>query len=139
MHKPIPTYLLTNLSKQESPETEVFFLNDKVENPKFAINVPFRTNYFGIGICVSGKAILKANLESYTIEPNYLVVLSPQIIRQFVYKSDDYKTISIFFTKNFIITKNLVNLDDFPFFERVATHAFPLQAEQLTVIWTCSL
>ncbi|ADB39754.1 AraC family transcriptional regulator [Spirosoma linguale] len=134
MPKPIPTYPLSNLSNQLDDETDVFLLDTKVDQPKSAVNVPFRLNYYGIGICISGKAELKANLETYTVEPGSLVILPPQVIRQFVHRSDEFRVLSIFFTLDFISINSTINIDRFPFFELDAVHVFrpaKQSAEQL--------
>lgn len=99
-------------------------------------NIPYRTNYYGVGICLQGKAELKANLESYTIEPNCIVAMSPHIIKQWHYMSSDFETLTIFFTKDFITSNNNLNLEQFQFFESVAKHCFQIsstQAENITV------
>ncbi len=132
MKRNIPTYSLENLSEFED---DVFLLfNQKVENPKSAVNVPFRSNYFGVGICVRGNAELKANLETYTVEPNCVVAMSPQIIKQWTFMSDDFEISTVFFTSDFISTGNHLNLDIFPFFESVADHAFQLTDTQSKII-----
>ena len=134
MNQSIPTYPLSNLASPGSDELDVFLLEHKVDRPKSAVNIPFRSNYYGIGICTSGQAKLKANLETYTVEPGWLVVLSPQIIRQFVYRSDNYLTLSIFFTADFMANDTTTSIDRFPFFDPDAVHAFPLSPPQAELI-----
>ena len=114
----------------------VFMLNQKVETPKASIDIPYRSNYYGVGICVQGKAELKANLETYTVVPDCVVTMSPHIIKQWVFMSDDFETLTIFFTKDFITTNNDLSLDKFQFFESVAKHSFQLSPAQSEIIQT---
>jgi AraC-like DNA-binding protein len=126
----IPTYSIDNLAKLEGEAPDVFLLNQKAQHPKSSVNIPFRSNYFGVGICISGKAELKANLETYTVEPNCLITMSPHIIKQWTFMSDDFETYAIFFTKDFIIAHNNITLEKFSFFESVARHVSKLDAKE---------
>jgi AraC-like DNA-binding protein len=130
MNKNIPTYQLNILSKQEDDALDVFLLNQKMETPGVSIDIPYRTSYYGVGICLQGKAELKANLKSYNITPNCITAMSPHIIKQWQYMSDDFETLTIFFTKDFITTNNNLILDKFQFFDSVANHSFQLSATQ---------
>ncbi len=128
--KNIPTHHLTNLSTQEGDGLDIFLFNQKLERPPAPIDVPYRSDYYQIGICLAGKAELKANLKTYTIEPNCLVVLSPHIIKQWTFRSDDIQFLSLFFTSDFITTNNNLHLDRFHFFDSVASHCFKITAAQ---------
>ena len=127
MQHSIPTYQLNLLSGEEQTP-EVFMLNQKAETPMSAINKPYRSNYFGVGICIAGRAELKADLESYVMQPGNMLTMSPQIIKQWQYMSDDFETLSVFFTKAFITTRNNIDPDQFPFFENAARHCFSVSA-----------
>lgn len=134
MPKPIPTYPLSNLSNQPNDDSDVYLLDTIVDQPASAVDVPFRIKQYGVGVCLSGKAQLKANLETYIVEPGCLVILSPQVIRQFVHRSDDYRMLAIFFTADYITTDCTLNIDSFPFFDLDTVHVFRpaiLSAEQL--------
>ncbi len=130
MNKTIPTYQLNILSKQGENALDVFLLNERVETARVPIDVPYRSNYYGVGICLHGKAELIANLENYTVEPNCIVAMSPQVIKQWQYKSADFEILTILFTKDFITTNNNLNLDQFQFFESVAKHSFTVSSTQ---------
>lgn len=130
MNQNIPTYQLNILSQQDDGTLDVFMLNQKMKKPEVSIDIPYRTNYYGVGLCLEGEAELKANLESYTIRPGFITAMSPHIIKQWHYMSDDFETLTIFFTKDFITTNNNLNLDKFHFFESIAKHAFQLSATQ---------
>ncbi|MBC8041939.1 MAG: AraC family transcriptional regulator [Rhizobacter sp.] len=130
MNKNIPTYQLNILSKHDGDTLDVFLLNKRLEVPTKRIDIPYRSNYYKIGLCLRGRAELKANLETYTVESNYLVTMSPHIIKQWTFMSDDFDSLNIFFTKDFITSNNNLNLDRFPFFESVARHAFQISAAQ---------
>ena len=130
MNKSIPTYQLNILSNQDEGALDVLLLNERVETQRVQIDIPYRSNYYGVGICLNGKAELKANLESYTIEPKCIIAMSPQVIKQWNYKSADFEILTILFTKNFITTNNNLNLDQFQFFESVANHSFQISAAQ---------
>ena len=54
--------------------TLFFLLTEKLETSPTPINLPFRSYYYGVGTCLEGTAQLKANVESYTIVPNSIVV-----------------------------------------------------------------
>lgn len=128
----IPTYHLENLSKDQN---DIFLIiNNQLKNPTSSVNIPFRSNYYGVGLCTEGKAELKANLESYFVEPGCIVAMSPHIIKQWIYMSDDFKNSVVFFTGDFIISSNNISLDSFPFFESVAEHAFCLSPAQIETV-----
>lgn len=130
MNKNIPIYQLNVLSEQEVEFLDFFFLNHKVAFPTVRIDIPYRRNFYAVGICIRGSAELKANLETYTITPNCVVTKPPYIISQWTYRSDDFETLTIFFTKDFITAHNHLNLDQFQFFESVARHVFPISTIQ---------
>lgn len=102
MIKNIPTYQLNILSNPDGDALDIFFLNQKIEIPAAPINIPYRANYYKIGICLRGRAELKANLETYIMEPNCLVTMSPHIIKQWTFMSDDFESLSIFLPKTLL-------------------------------------
>ena len=54
------------------------------------------------------------------------------MIQQWTRRSDDFESLTILFTKEFIAENNGLNLDKFAFFEGAANHVFPVSAEDLT-------
>lgn len=128
MIKSVLTYQLSTLIHKDESEG-VFFLNQRIDRPEMFINVPFRRNFYAIGICLQGKAELKANLETYAIKPGCIVAKPPFIINQWTAMSDDYETLTVFFTKEFISCVDNNHMNKFAFFETGAKHVF--QAEEL--------
>ena len=102
MDKLIPRFNIEQLNENEEIVKEVFFTNKKLNSLKEILNKPYRSNYYGIGLCISGKATLIANLEKYEIEKNTIISMSPHVIKQWAYASEDYQTLSVFFTKSYI-------------------------------------
>lgn len=131
----IPVFYLEKLSgKTGSPD--VFFNDHQISNSELMINKPYRSNYYGLGICVAGKATLKTNLDSFEIEKNCIIAISPPIIKQWVKMSANYKTFAVFFTRDFWVKNNANKflLDDFPFFEANAQHVLPIKKHQVDKI-----
>lgn len=114
MRTHIPTYQLGQLTTND--EQGVFFLGQKPEGPKIAIDQPYRSNFYKLGVCVSGSATVNINLDTYQIAPGQLLILAPHVIKQWTYMSPDYKLADIFFTRDFITTNNHLNPDKFSFF-----------------------
>lgn len=130
MNKNIPIYQLSTLTEPQGNPLGVFFFTQKLEHPKVPIDIPYRGNFYKIGICLQGRAELKANLKTYTIEPHCLIAISPHVINQWTSMSDDFQFFNLFFTKDFITTNNNLHLDKFHFLDSVATHSFQITAAQ---------
>lgn len=133
MEKNIPIYSINKLSTQTAAGVGVFFDDQKINFNNF----PYRSDYYGIGYCLSGNATLKANLETYEVEPHSMVTMSPQIVKQWNVHTEDFKIATVFFTKEFLI-QNISNtnfLDNFPFFEANATHVSKFLAPQSEIIF----
>jgi AraC family transcriptional activator of pobA len=137
MNSTIPLYQLTTLTKTAAEPAAVFFLGPNSTAPHLPIDLPYRSSYYKIGICLRGSARLNVNLETYELGPNSVMLLSPYVIKQWPFMSDDCDSLSIFFTKEFISANGGPNLDAFSFFERDARHVFtlpPAEAESITVL-----
>ncbi|WP_201978357.1 AraC family transcriptional regulator [Hymenobacter rubidus] len=134
MSATIPVYQLASLSEAESGPKAVFFLGPNSAASHLPIDRPYRSNYYKIGLCRQGSARLKANLETYDIGPNSLMVLSPYVIKQWAFMSDDFDALSIFFTRDFISASSSLNPDTFSFFERDARHVVQLPPTQASSI-----
>ncbi len=67
-----------------------------------SLDIPYRGNYYGVGICLRGSAEFKVNLETYIIEPRCLLMNPPETITQWASVSNDFETLTIFFTKEFM-------------------------------------
>ena len=127
----IPTYQLSVFTNNEAEKLDVFFIDRKLEIAPARIDVPYRSNFYAVGVCLRGEAELKANLENYVIKPGSLVVKPAYVIQQWTRRSDDFESLTICFTKEFVADHNGLNLDKFEFFESTAKHVFPVSAEDL--------
>lgn len=128
MIETIPTYHIENFPNMSESKGSVFFSDHKEKPPKFKINIPYRSNYYGVSICIKGKATLKANLKTYTVEGDCIVTMSPQIVKQWLEIDDNYETLTIFFTKEFLL--QTTHPDDFPFFNAEAKHVSKYTPDQ---------
>lgn len=130
----IPVFHLNTLTDTEAQPAAVFFLGPNSAPTQLPINLPYRSNYYKIGLGVRGHARLQVNLETYDVGPDSLMLLSPYVIKQWPGFSADFEGLSIFFTQEFISAHSSLNLDTFSFFERDARHVFrltPAQAESI--------
>ncbi|MBH8556603.1 helix-turn-helix domain-containing protein [Hymenobacter negativus] len=127
----IPVYQLNKLTAAEEKTAAVFFLGPNSAPSHLPIDLPYRSNYYKIGLCLRGTARLKVNLENYEIRPGSLMILSPYAIKQWPFMSADFDALSIFFTREFISANSNLNPDAFSFFERDARHVFQLTALQI--------
>jgi AraC family transcriptional activator of pobA len=133
----IPVYQLDAFTEPAQKPAAVFFLGPNSAAPHLPINLPYRSDYYKIGIVLRGSARLQVNLETYDLGLNSLMVLSPYVIKQWSFMSADCDALSIFFTKDFISANGGPNLDAFAFFERNARHVFtllPADAERITAL-----
>ncbi|MCI1187171.1 helix-turn-helix domain-containing protein [Hymenobacter sp. DH14] len=133
----IPLYQLNALSETAEKPAAVFFLGPDSAPSQLPINLPYRSNYYKIGLCLRGHARLKVNLETYDIGPGCLMLLSPYVVKQWPLMSADFEGLSIFFTREFIAANSGLNPDAFAFFERDANHVFllaPAQAESIAAV-----
>jgi AraC-like DNA-binding protein len=136
MDKKIPTFDINRIAGKTDVEFDVFFVQDQINFKNSPLNLPYRSNYFGIGMCVNGEATLRANLETYFLEKNAVVTLSPHIIKEWVHRTADYETIAVFFTKDFFIQNHAEKnyLDSFSFFDANAKHVSKLNEKQAETI-----
>ena len=128
MSEIIPTYKLNMLTKSELESSGFFFSSQRSERPKVRIDIPYRSGYYKIAVCLRGRAEVKVNLETYSVEPNSLVIMSPHIIKQWTFVSGDYASADIFFTEKFMTTGNDLNLNKFSFFETNSRHVLQMSA-----------
>ncbi|MBG8556251.1 AraC family transcriptional regulator [Hymenobacter guriensis] len=131
----IPTYRLQSFSRPEEEPAEVFFMDEHSHTTGPPLGVPYRGNYYKIGICLRGTAELKANLETYHIEPGSLMLITPHIIKEWTAFSADHDSLSVFFTPEFITTRNHIPVDNFQFLENATRHVLalaPAEAASIT-------
>jgi AraC family transcriptional activator of pobA len=137
MSATIPIYQIAALAEPAEMPAAVFFLGPDSPAAHLPINLPYRSNYYKIGICLRGNARLNVNLETYDIGPGSLMLLSPYVIKQWPSFSEDFDGLSIFFTQEFISAGSSLNLESFTFFGRDAKHVFqltPAQAESIAAL-----
>lgn len=96
MNTKIPIYNITRIAGQEATSTDVFSIDSEFNIENSPLNIPYRSNYFGVGICTNGSATLKANLETYVVEQNSIVAMSPHIVKQWVSRSEDFQMAAVF-------------------------------------------
>lgn len=120
----IPTYHLDEINDQTQSLKEVYFTDEKLSALSTLLNKPYRSNYYGLGLCVSGSATLLCNLDSYNVQPNSIITMSPQVIKQWKNVSNDFETLSVFFTKTFFtnVFSNLNYLEQFQYFNLNTQH-----------------
>lgn len=127
MHHAIPTYPLRYFSGYDDT-AGVFLLDEHTHTDGPPLHLPYRGNYYKIGLCLRGTMVLKANLETYTIAPNCLMLITPHVIKEWTAMSDDHDSLSVFFTKEFLTTRNTIDVENFHFLESVSWHVLPLPA-----------
>lgn len=107
MSEAIPTYQLQAFASPDGAPVEVYFPDYAAPaKPRIPLDRPYRGDYYKISLCLRGTAELKANLETYAVGPACLILATPDVIKQWLHLADDYETLSIFFTKDFITTNN---------------------------------
>ena len=137
MNVTIPVYQLATLTEAAEKPAAVFFLGPDSPPSRLPIHLPYRSNYYKIGIGLRGSARLRVNLETYDVEPGSLVMLSPYVIKQWPIMSPDFDSLSIFFTKEFVAANGGPAPDAFAFFARDAQHVLslpPAPAASLTAL-----
>jgi AraC-like DNA-binding protein len=122
----IPIYQLDYFASYATNSAEVFFLDQHTAHAGPPLDVPYRGDYYKIGICLQGSAELIANLETYAIEPNSLMIITPHTIKQWMSISEDHDSLSVFFTRKFITTNNNVDVSNINFLERADRHVMQL-------------
>ncbi|MBD2716626.1 AraC family ligand binding domain-containing protein [Microvirga sp. STR05] len=83
----------------------MFFLDEHSHTTGPPLGVPYRGNYYKIGICLRGTAELRANLETCHIEPGSLMLITPHTIKEWTSFSTNHDSLSVFFTPEFSICK----------------------------------
>ncbi|MDF7815621.1 helix-turn-helix transcriptional regulator [Hymenobacter sp. YC55] len=134
MNSQIPTYQLHMFADYDEAAAEVFCPEHCAGGKAVApISVPYRSDYYKISLCLSGTAELKVNLQTSVVSPGCLVLVTPYIIKQWTHISDDYETLSVFFTSDFI-TKNNAHVGKLGFLLNPTAYVLPLSAPEATNI-----
>lgn len=124
----IPVFSLDNISDKK----EIFYIETQEDTKNIPLHLPYRTEYYGFGIVVRGNGTFLVNLESYNVQEGSIITISPEVIKQWKYRSFDLQTIAIFFTKSFFVQYNLNQylLDSFSFFNLQAQHIISFPKEK---------
>jgi AraC family transcriptional regulator, transcriptional activator of pobA len=136
MQHSIPTYSITSLPGRDKANPDIYFAEDLKDRDGIFFTRPYRSNYYGIGLCTSGNATLNVNLETYQVKEGSLIAMSPQLIKQWGYCSPDYKIPAAFFTRQFLLNNGADAgfLNNFPFFELHAAHVTALNGQEAGII-----
>lgn len=130
MNNQIPTYQLHMFAHFDEVATEVFCPEPRTRGNAMApIALPYRSDYYKISLCLRGTAELKVNLQTSVVGPGCLVVVTPNIIKQWTHISDDYETLSVFFTSDFI-TANNAHVGKLGFLLNPSAYVLPLTAPE---------
>jgi AraC-like DNA-binding protein len=129
MSEHIPTYQLQAFASYNDAPTEVYFPDYATVKPQIPLDRPYRGDYYKISLCLRGTAELKANLETHAVTANCLVLATPDVIKQWLHISDDYATLSVFFTKKFITANNAAT-GKLRFLVAPSTYVLPLGAAE---------
>ena len=99
------------------------------------LNIPYRRDYYFVSICLKGSATIKSNLETYQINENSLITLSPQIVKEWKFRTNSYQKLTVLFTKDFLLknSNNINFLDEFPFFDSNTNHCIQLKDRKSVV------
>lgn len=116
MKKSIPTYPLDFLAQAQAVPVGVFMLDQPFEGVESTFGLPYRSDYYGVGICLRGRAELSADLEECVVTPHSVLAMPPQTIKQWKSMSADFRHIAIFFTKAYITDGNILDPDAFSLF-----------------------
>lgn len=127
MSNSIPTYELASLAAEPGCVPGLFFGHQAAQAP-VRIDIPYRSGYYKVGICLRGHAQVKVNLEAFEVVPHSLVLTAPHTIKQWVNFSADYHAANVFFTRDFVATAAF-DPDQLPCFAPGARPAVPLPAD----------
>jgi AraC family transcriptional activator of pobA len=131
----IPTYQLHMFAQDDEVAAEVFCPGEHRagDKPAIPISTLYRSDYYKVSLCLRGTAELKVNLQTWPVAPGCLVLVTPHIIKQWTHISDDYETLSVFFTSDFITTNN-AHAGKLGFLLSPTTYVLPLSAPEATNI-----
>ena len=135
----IPEFSLPQLRRWNvlQPAETTDYTLSSVESGAALQDFPYRVSFYGIGLCRQGSVELHANLARYPVHPDSLLVMGPDIIRQWRQQSADYHTVALFFTEAFFVRDSATAtlLRRGRFFQADAPQVLPLRAEEAAAIW----
>ena len=98
----------------------------------FSEKAPYRTETYGIALVYDGEVRLNADLKEYQIKGPSIIVMGPEIIRQWFSDGKSIKTVNVFFKEEFLVSgKSDVHfLKKFEFFGKTGIHHLTLDESQ---------
>lgn len=109
-----------------------FFFKPKGDQP-FAESEPYRTETYGIALVLDGEIELRADLKHYYVKSPSIIVMGPEIIRQWFSFEGSIVTLNVFFKEQFLVTgkSDVLFLKKFEFFGKSGTHYLSIDKRQL--------
>jgi AraC family transcriptional regulator, transcriptional activator of pobA len=134
--KSIPIVPLQKVVNLKDLSQSIFFAGVDGNGVNAPLNSPYRSDYYGIGLTTAGTSILKADLITYDIVPHSIAAIAPHIIKQWVMRSSDYESYTVFFKKELLLQFNKQQnyLDDFIFFKSNEQHVLQASSEQALLV-----
>lgn len=89
---------------------------------------PYRTRFYGIGLVHTGNITLYTDLLQNNITSYSLIVMGPDVVRQWADPGSHFQLEALFFAESFRHYKQLpvLSFDGFDFFDCHGQHVFPL-------------
>jgi len=108
-----------------------FLLKPQGLYPVFELE-PYRTTSYAIGLVLDGNKKLNINLDSYEITAPGLLMMGPELIRQWEDDANHIDIIAIFFTEDFITSglSDIFFLKNFTYFEKTGSNYLKLDTKQ---------
>jgi len=100
------------------------------------VNLPFRLDHYCIILVQAGTCEIKYDLISYTHQKNDLIIITPNIVNEFISVSDDYRFTLLSFSAVFPIRLgvNQQHVDSFSFFTRQRISLLSLTSAEMAII-----
>ncbi|MDR2010473.1 MAG: AraC family transcriptional regulator [Bacteroidales bacterium] len=107
----------------------IFSKDTKVSSHK-SFSEPFVLEGYFFGLCISGNSRIRINYKEYRIQPNSILIMSPDQIISIEEKSDDFMLESIYISPDFIASLPIAK--DFSFFFKIRKNPY-LQVSKLVM------
>lgn len=122
----------------EFGDIKQLFTDSKIENQylyqplmpfKIKVFEPYRTGFYGIGLIHKGNISLFTDLYHNKVTAPALIVMGPDVVRQWDNTGNNFHLEAIFFTEQFRQSKQMISLSfhGFDFFDCHGKHVFPLK------------
>jgi AraC family transcriptional regulator, transcriptional activator of pobA len=128
----IPIVPLQKVVNLQDLSQSIFFAQAGDNTVNAPLNSPYRSDYYGVGLTTEGTSVLKTDLTTYDIAPNSIAAIAPHVIKQWVMRSADYKSYTVFFKKELLLQFNKQQnfLNEFTFFNSNEQHVLHATNEQ---------